>query len=993
MRMLVTAFVWLSVETPIALAQSSGADKPPRVLSMGQPRRWQPYVSGLGVFETKGGASAASVAVGVHRPILNPVLGLFGLTAEGYATAGGSFDGGGARFLAAVPMFGLGAGIDWNEPAGRGDFLISYQTAVRRAGIFGRGTTLRLDWLPTRDQTLGVGVRAPLLQPFAGRTRPRETAARFPQWRNAASNELPSATLSAAADSEFNTIGVAAARLRLYASLYSPRDERKFVTTRLSYDATMRAYLDALTRVFVIAAGDPKIGVTTARRARSEVLNSVLIPFDSLFGQVKIDVEFRGLTSIAHQRFERWLRDSSAIAPARRAAVLATNARWLRILESVHAEVVTQWKDSRLAWLPLQLALAPDEYDEQSEVDSLIERVVGRPFTDGNSISYHDSSDLPLEVARSIYAARNYHVLWTHDLTGQRESGAIDNIGYSVVADAYFPALTAAVRRYDETGRLPVYMILIDQFFYEPRNGRLWMTMLEDPLNATVSLPGQNPEREDHLRERQRELRAAVAGSSRLARDAARFGGDGWLRRMVKVHVNVVEPSDFSFRSVRIAPPLPFTPDNVMRDHRKIVFYDLDEADPYRGALLLMGIGLGEHYASATWEDRGYRLRGPVTLEARAAVRRTLRQNGFREEDIPEPLRAVKGAPADSTTERRANRNLFVGRALQVHNDVGFGRKESSIARAMLYTLALPGSVIVTPDPLWLSDSWAGMLIGAAMRGVHVTIIAPALANAPSPQSPLMALEHDMLLRVLELQRTLGGDIRRDGGDLRIGLFAARAPLNDPRGRAREVREGLARAPWIRELIPFDDEQLAVLDEASMQTADRGSNGNGLAHDEKLREPQLHQKTQLFAQPGAIAALVRQPGWADVLARGMRAQAEQTARFAEQLGWTTPDVETEATQRTDALLRNYEVSRSPAERRRVSFYFSLGTQNQDTRGIMIDGEASVIVSGYHAAAGLVDLFYLMARTTWITTPAELDQHLPPPAGLIRRFARAVRAIL
>src|SRR4029079_19032976 len=117
---------------------------------------------------------------------------------------------------------------------------------------------------------------------------------------------------------------------------------------------------------------------------------------------------------------------------------------------------------------------------------------------------------------------------WMHDFTGQRESGAVDNIGYSTVADAYFPALNAAVRRYDETGKLPLFMILIDQFFYEPRNGRLWMTMLEDPLNAKGRLPGQTLEREDHLRERQRELRAAVAGSARLNRDAARYGGAGW---------------------------------------------------------------------------------------------------------------------------------------------------------------------------------------------------------------------------------------------------------------------------------------------------------------------------------------------------------------------------------------------------------------------------------------------------------------------------------
>ena len=67
-----------------------------------------------------------------------------------------------------------------------------------------------------------------------------------------------------------------------------------------------------------------------------------------------------------------------------------------------------------------------------------------------------NGTDLPLEIARSIYAARDYHVLWTHDFTGRRESGAIDNVGYSMVADAYLPALTAAVKRYDNAGVLPV---------------------------------------------------------------------------------------------------------------------------------------------------------------------------------------------------------------------------------------------------------------------------------------------------------------------------------------------------------------------------------------------------------------------------------------------------------------------------------------------------------------------------------------------------------
>ena len=65
----------------------------------------------------------------------------------------------------------------------------------------------------------------------------------------------------------------------------------------------------------------------------------------------------------------------------------------------------------------------------------------------------------------------------------------------------------------------------------------------------------------------------------------------------------------------------------------------------------------------------------------------------------------------------------------------------------------------------------------------------------------------------------------------------------------------------------------------------------------------------------------------------------------------------------------------------------------DQRGLMSDGEATLIVSGPQASAGLVDLFYMMARTTWIDRPAELEQLLPHRPSIIHRFARWVRATL
>jgi len=77
----------------------------------------------------------------------------------------------------------------------------------------------------------------------------------------------------------------------------------------------------------------------------------------------------------------------------------------------------------------------------------------------------------------------------------------------------------------------------------------------------------------------------------------------------------------------------------------------------------------------------------------------------------------------------------------------------------------------------------------------------------------------------------------------------------------------------------------------------------------------------------------------------------------------------------------------------VSFYFTEGSHNMDDRGLVSDGEATLIVSGPQASVGLVDLFYMMARTTWIDRPAELEQLLPRQSSIIHRFAHWIRAAL
>jgi hypothetical protein len=208
----------------------------------------------------------------------------------------------------------------------------------------------------------------------------------------------------------------------------------------------------------------------------------------------------------------------------------------------VHRFISKHWDDSRRVWLPMQLALTPEEHDDQAEIDALIGRVIGRKFTRKNQITYLREDRVQLEIARSIFAARDYHVLWVHDYAGTRASGKVDAIGFAETANVFFPALTRAVARFDSTGKLTTYMVILDQNFYEPNNGRLWMTILEDPLGAEIKLPGKNDSLETMLRRRQQELRAAVAASRGLQTLAAKHGGDDWLRRTVKVHVDITQP-------------------------------------------------------------------------------------------------------------------------------------------------------------------------------------------------------------------------------------------------------------------------------------------------------------------------------------------------------------------------------------------------------------------------------------------------------------------
>jgi hypothetical protein len=148
----------------------------------------------------------------------------------------------------------------------------------------------------------------------------------------------------------------------------------------------------------------------------------------------------------------------------------------------------------------------------------------------------------------------------------------------------------------------------------------------------------------------------------------------------------------------------------------------------------------------------------------------------------------------------------------------------------------------------------------------------------------------------------------------------------------------------------------------------------------------------MLADSATIARLAARPEWRELVIQNIVTRAAQ-ARRGTATGLSDDSVTTATATATRQLLKGYFAARPAADSARLSLYFTIGTQNQDPRGMMLDGEAVYLMSGMSAAFGLVDLYSLMARSTWIETLAELDQLLPPYSSMKRRLGRFARFVL
>lgn len=960
-----------------------------RTASLGQPLRWH-WQLGLGAGAYLAGTSNDLMIRGLaggYRASLNPVTKLAEFGFEGYVGVRGNKADAGTRALLQVPYLSAGVGPDYNIGRGRLDLLLTIHTPVRRGGFLTRGTLLRLDWYPTLRHSFILGVSAPLGDPLAGRNRPRQDYVVVAAPFHTPATHAPA---NLALRAELDTLAMSARWIRKLVVPFLDQDGRNSTVAlarTAQYVGQLRSRLNVhsaegevaffhaqMEHAFAVAAGNASAGSDLAGSARRILLDEILIPYDRLLGRKKHHDTLKALGIAARGRFGRWATTSGVVPAGRTEDVLFVFERLTDILETQRSEAAKEWDDPRLVWLPLQYGLLPEEHDEQAELDALLERVTGIQFTEHNRLTYVANLQFHWELLRMIRETRAYHVLWVHDFPALTAEGTLDEASLTQVVDGYLTTLADRVQAYDSTGTLPLFFIFLDQHYYEGRKSRLLMTILEDPLSATGSLgSASDAARLGHALDR---LRDAV-GHSRTLQAEAREYGDAWLHNRIKVHVNITNRVDASFWSGGLVSSVFGYPDDVMRDHRKIAFRDVSEDEPFAGVGILTGMGVGQHYIGPGWDDRSLVLQGPVLLQLKQAARELLTSQGVASADIPEPLRARSAAAIAAQVQVTPDAAPFHARAMVLVNETGYLTKSLNAAKALLYSLMPPGSVIKVPDSLWNATFYGSLLVGASLRGVRVLIIAPAFANAPSSGFPQMARAHELLTRLLLVRRELGGSIERAGGALHTGLYAL--PVDDGgfASRADRWARQVSESPFLKELMPFAPGLVPLV-------ADAGRRPSGITTSgDSSGAPKLHQKVQFFATREFWSAVTTSAQWPRFMTTYLRYRAATYSPSSSEQGG--------ARALTDSLeLIAEQLLAAIPQTAKAASYAMIGSQNQDYRGIFMDGEVAVAFTGAASLVPLVDLVFMVGTVTWVDDQATLDRLLPPVGELQRRIARVTK---
>jgi hypothetical protein len=239
------------------------------------------------------------------------------------------------------------------------------------------------------------------------------------------------------------------------------------------------------------------------------------------------------------------------------------------------------------------------------------------------------------------------------------------------------------------------------------------------------------------------------------------------------------------------------------------------------------------------------------------------------------------------------------------------------------------------------------------------------------------------------LQQAFGPEFQEAGGMLKTGIYNPSISVEDVFGRLVAAYQNGLKTPVMRRLYPLDsavDSALARM--VAMAPRPAPGDVSGLVAVDSVR-PKLHLKANFFASREGWDKLTSSPELAPVY-ESYVAQLLQPDSVGATGG-------REAAQRLSAasqkLFESFDARLSQEERERVIYYLLVGSANEDYRSMFMDGEASVLLSGWFGVVAVLDFTLLMNLSVWVDNLELLNALLPPPSGIQRRIARQIRPML
>lgn len=902
--------------------------------------------------------------------------------------------------------------------------VIAIENALSRGRTFGlHRAEIRVEWSPGVF-TAGLNLN---LNEQAGQHRPRRAHVTMPKGRISPIPAIDTSFLNTNALSDLKhsvlwidkfvtpavtkeSLAEIREHIRVYGHLLQDED-------RLYHDSLEKALATALGESIPDPEKRSEEARKIAQRVERTIFEDIIIPFNRLLGQRKRPMSIAGLGCPAYDSFVEYIdhRPGAALEnPSTNQALKEIFRQLIQFIDMALQSSRYRWKDDRLAeflvnelkmrdaetaifnwgvlcWIPLNYGLRPHQYDTQEGLNQVLGEILGEPLTASNKISYLINEQWHYELLKTIHDTKSYHVLIIHDYPGVNDDRLPDEITWRITLDGYGEAILKGIDDYLAGRRdaLPHFSVFLDQFYYELRGSRKPITFLEylyklkpvcykRPKRDGQGLNSECNRRIDELTLRiwdfQKRLRTAIA---RLKDEKSWTQDD--IERQVKVHINITNKTDETYGAYALK-------DDLMRDHRKIVFRDVFEDAPClgssageNGVAIFTGQGVGEHYLGADWEDRSLKVEGVDLVKLKTATRELFLSQSprYKMKDVPYYLRPRPYPENYEAILQDMKERGFNSQLTTVMNKTGYALKNASVLKAALYNLIPKGGTIIAPDPQWNNDFWLGMFAGAALRGVNTYLVGPSAQNTPSDTPIVLGALHNSLLRGMVIADQFREELEKSGGSLNIGLFSSPVDATNLSERLGLVINGFETNDRINQMLPVHPEVLSLLKQIQAELDKEYPNIHApLVVKKGAGKPRLHLKTQFFASQSGMEVL-RLREWRPVLKRYFEERMKQTIGHPLESAGITPEILQAREYRSGpTLIEALERSLSPMDRETATFFLTLGSHNQDRRSMFLDGETLVGVAGYGSLIAMMDMVFLLHSSAWPKDFAEFKNYLP-----------------